>query len=101
MNPETKIENSACKKALQLYGVRSIKLNIKGNVGWPDRMFLIPGGQPLFIEFKKPGEPPRAVQVARKANLEKLGYKVEIYDNVNDALQEIAKALEATRLSKK
>ena len=32
--------------------VMTVKLE---QLGWPDRLVLLPGGRTLFIEFKKPG----------------------------------------------
>lgn len=45
---ESKIEQKVCRDALRM-GVRNLKLNVTGQTGWPDRMFLIPGGRALFI----------------------------------------------------
>jgi uncharacterized protein YyaL (SSP411 family) len=97
---ESSIEIKVCNKAFGL-GVRGIKLNIKSSTGWPDRMFLIPGGRPLFIEFKKPGEKPTKKQLHIHTLLRELGYQVEVHDDATTAVQAIAKALEAARLSEK
>jgi len=51
---EASIESSAVTKIKKL-GVLSRKMNGMGFRGWPDRLFLIPGGCPVFIEFKRPG----------------------------------------------
>ena len=48
---ESKVERTACKKIRELLGIESTKLNVRGETGLPDRLFWIPGGRPLFIEF--------------------------------------------------
>jgi hypothetical protein len=95
---EQTIEDKVTKRALKELGVISIKLNLHGNNGWPDRMFLIPGGKPLFIEFKRPDEEPRSLQSYIHKVLAVLGYQIEVHDDVICALQSIARALEAARL---
>src|SRR5690606_14277269 len=52
------VERPAARRALQELGVFSIKIAAAQETGYPDRLFLIPGGRPLFIEFKRPGERP-------------------------------------------
>jgi len=39
---ESSIEAAACKKIKAELGVDSLKLNLRGNRGWPDRLFFIP-----------------------------------------------------------
>ena len=65
---EATCENAVVAGAEAL-GVPSIKLNLKGNRGWPDREFWIPGGRPLLIEFKLPGEEPDPLQAHRHDTL--------------------------------
>jgi hypothetical protein len=83
---EAVIEQYVVDYVLVRWRVRSIKLNLQGNNHWPDRQFFIPGGKPLFIEFKRLGEvatPPQ--QLIHKA-LRYHGYKVEVHDNRRTAL---------------
>ena len=94
---EAAIERSVCQQAVHKFGVPNIKL---GQDGWPDRQFLIPGGQPFFIEFKAPGGKLSARQVARVKWLRSAGYQVEVHDETATALRSIARAVEAARLSK-
>lgn len=68
-------------------------------VGWPDFLFLIPGGNPLFIEFKASGKRPTAMQARRIAQLRNLGYEVTVCDNPEDARAAILGAMETARLS--
>ena len=88
---ETSIEDWVVKQAGDL-GIPCLKLNLKGNRGWPDRIFLIPGGRPLFIEFKRPGEEPEPLQLHRHRILRKLGYDIEVHDERQAALDAVRHA---------
>lgn len=90
---EASIEQSACTAVLARFGVESRKLTTPGHSGTMDRMFLIPGGRPLLIEFKKPGEQPRPLQLAEHALWKKLGYDVEVHDTVEGAVEAVRRAL--------
>jgi hypothetical protein len=90
-----------CKKL----NIRHNKMNTRGHNHLPDRIYWIPGGRPFFIEYKRPGEEPRAAQVRKCKDFEELGYDVEIHDNADHAkiaiLERIERAtVEAPRLSK-
>lgn len=97
---ESSVEREACSRAESELGVRNTKFVTPGDTGWPDRIFWIKGGRPLLIEFKRPGEEPRPKQEYNIGILKKLGYNVEVHDNVERALCSIARALEAGKLSK-
>lgn len=96
---EVSIEESAVASAEILLGVVSIKLTLRGNVGWPDRIFFIPGGRPFLIEFKRPNEHPTARQAMIHRALRKLGYDIEVHDDAAFALQAIRGRVEAAQLS--
>ena len=49
--------------------------------GVPDRIILMPGGHVAFAELKAPGKKPRLLQLTRKAQLERLGFRVFIIDS--------------------
>jgi hypothetical protein len=89
---ENPIENKVASIAKAM-GVPSLKLNLTGNRGWPDRLFLVPGGRPLFIEFKRPGDDLRPLQQHRKETLQGLGYDAEAHDEVKAAVQAIKDAI--------
>jgi len=80
-------------------GIHSIKLDVSGHNGHPDRLFFIPGGRPLLIEFKRPGEEvePGSVQEYVIESLVKLGYNVQTHDSAEEALAAIQKAVEEAR----
>jgi uncharacterized protein YyaL (SSP411 family) len=93
---EVDIEQKACVEIKKL-GIRNIKINTKTETGWPDRMFLIPGGKPLFIEFKLPGKELKPKQEYIHGILHNLGYSVETHDSVDGAVSAVSRALEAAR----
>ena len=41
----------------------------------------MPGGHVAFAELKAPGKKPRPLQLTRRAQLERLGFRVFIIDN--------------------
>lgn len=97
---ESKIEQHACELAWKHLGIIGSKLVTPGDTGYPDRIFWIPGGRPLLIEFKRPGEEPRPKQEYIQNQLRKLGYQVEVHDNAIRAFQSVINAVESSRLPK-
>lgn len=93
------IEKPVQRRALVELLVPCIPLKlIEGSeTGWPDGIFLIPGGRPLFIEFKWPGEEPEPKQIYMHTLLRNLGYDVEVHDNVEEALAAIRTRAETGR----
>ncbi len=52
--------------------------------GWdgvPDRIVLLPYGKIGFVELKSPGKKMRPLQIRRKKQLERLGFKVWCVDS--------------------
>jgi len=80
---EKSVEKWTCDRAAFL-GCACLKLNVKGRVGWPDRLFLF-RGKVLFIEFKRLGENPTLIQQYVHAEIRAHGVSVEVVDNVGDA----------------
>ncbi len=68
-------------RAIQKLGGLCPKWVSPGWDGVPDRIILLPGGHIAFAELKAPREKPRPLQVRRKAQLERLGFKVYIIDS--------------------
>jgi len=95
---EKHIERSTCERVLVELGVASAKLTTPGRRGFPDRIFWIPGGKPLMIEFKRPGEEPRPLQSHIHALLKQLGYHVEVHDDEEAAFKSVEQALGAARI---
>ena len=73
-NLESRVERKVCRDAEKL-GVPNVKIKMPG---WPDRLFIIIGGRPLFIEFKSQSgeEELMPLQDYWCGKLEKLGYDV-------------------------
>ena len=94
---ESSIERKVCKWAEDERGIRNIKVKADGKRGYPDRLFFIPGGKPLFIEFKKPGEVAGPLQKYIHRILRKLGYEVKVCDSEEKAKKEITRVLKISR----
>ena len=93
--PEAKVRDPSITYAHKL-GIRTIRMYFGPGIqtGWPDDMYLIPGGRPLFIEFKAPGNIPTPKQEEKIRILEEAGYDVTWCDNRADAKTAIIKAME-------
>lgn len=61
--------------------------------GIPDRMVCLPGGKIAFIELKAPGKKPRPLQQVRHNELEALGQKVFVIDDINQ-VEEVLNAIQ-------
>lgn len=55
--------------------------------GWPDRQIFLGIGYSFFIEFKRPGEKPSALQLWVHQLLKEKGYNVYVCDNVEEAIR--------------
>lgn len=49
--------------------------------GLPDRMYLLPGGRALFVEFKSTGKKPTRIQEHIIGRIQKLGFTVLVVDS--------------------
>ena len=96
---ESSIERKVVYAAAHDLGVYSAKMGTNVSTGWPDRMFFIPGGRPLFIEFKRPGGKVSPKQQYIHERLRGWGYKVEVHDSTDDALSSICREVDAARVS--
>jgi hypothetical protein len=90
---EGSLSKRVCDDAKKHYGLRSLQLNLRQDAGWPDRVYLIPGGRPLFLEFKRAGEDARPLQAHHIELLRGLGYDVWVADTYEDAMAIIDEAL--------
>lgn len=99
---ESSLEKSVVKWA-KCRGVDSIKMEISSYVGLPDRLFLIPGGRPLFMELKRPGDTKglRAIQRERINDLKHKGYDAVVCDNKDEAIFQLERRLDTARLSER
>lgn len=92
---EAPIEEWVVAEAESTLGLTSIKLNLRGNRAWPDRLFFVPGGRPVLIEFKRPGDVPRPLQAHRHEQLRRWGYDVISTDDRDAAILHLTRAVEA------
>lgn len=79
---EKYIEQKLVKEVKKINGL-ALKFVSPGVNGVPDRIVLLPKGKMAFIELKAPGKKMRPLQIKRKEQLEKLGFKVYLIDNLN------------------
>lgn len=82
------------KSWARAHDLLTLKLNLQGNTGWPDRVFLYRGRQ-VFIELKRPGHDLKRNQPARIEELVSRGFTVGVFDELRSATS----LLEATLLS--
>ena len=65
-----------------------------GEKGMPDRIFYTPGGKPVLVEFKKPNQSARKLQKYYHDRLMKLGFCVQLFDNVEDTVEFITNKMD-------
>ena len=73
---ENPIRDQARARARDELGIPSLLLELRHDRGWPDVVFLVHGGRPVLMEFKRPGEPLEPLQAYRADQLRKLNYRV-------------------------
>jgi len=76
-----------------------IKLSAIGRRGWPDRLFLWEGANVLFVEFKRPGEEPRKMQLYVHRILRKMGFEVQVHDDIDTAVEFIKARIHASTIA--
>ena len=70
--------------------VKNKKLKALSSAGWPDRMFLIKGGKPLFIEFKTLQGILSPLQEVTIDELIELEYNVKVCRDVSSTIREVS-----------
>lgn len=63
-------------------GGMAVKLLSQFIKGLPDRMFLLPGGVVVFVEFKSTGKKPTKIQSYLHTKMQALGFLVYVVDSV-------------------
>lgn len=63
-----------------------IKLLCDQLIGLPDRLCLFPNHKMAFVETKTTGQKPRRIQAYMHKKLRALGFRVEVIDSVEDAI---------------
>ena len=91
---ESQVERAFVRQVKRLgLGIKTLKLNLQGTVGWPDRLLICPGGVTLFVEFKRPGNDLKPMQEHRADQLRELGHHVRCFDNLEAAMIYVRRAL--------
>lgn len=77
-------------------GINGAVVKFEGAKGWPD--LVIPFGDlenhhTIWVEFKRPGEKPRPMQVHIHKMLRAMGADVRVYDNWHVAMGEVTQAI--------
>ena len=95
---ESSIEKKVVKWA-NARGVDSLKIETSSRVGFPDRMFFVDGGKPLFIEFKKSGKVATKKQAQVIRDLLLKSYDAIVCDDAGDAIVHLERRMESARVS--
>lgn len=78
---EREVEKKLVEKVKATGGL-ALKFVSPGWDGAPDRIVLLPSGNMAFVELKAPGKAMRLLQMRRKKQLERLGFKVLCVDDM-------------------
>jgi hypothetical protein len=94
---------AAAQRYAKKAGIVSIRMVFRAgpSAGWPDFLYLIPGGRPLFIEYKAPGGKPTPLQSHKIETLKDLGYDVELCDSADKAIQALTARMGSAPVSGK
>jgi len=87
-----------CNRVAKSMGLEQVKMNPMYSAGWPDRMYLVPGGRPLMIEYKVPGKSTSALQDVRIKYLKENGYDVHVIDTKEEGIALIRSRMAANRV---
>lgn len=68
-------------KRVKAAGGHALKFASDTEIGYPDRLVLMPGGKAYWVEMKSTGEKPRLIQKIRHDELRKLGFEVHVISN--------------------
>lgn len=71
-------------KEVESNGGMAIKLLSQFINGLPDRLYLLPGGTAVFVEFKSTGEEPRPLQRVVMRRIKRLGFEVHVVSNLEE-----------------
>lgn len=93
LRPTENVAEHAVVSWAEKQGIEQTKLNLMGNRGWPDRCFWLSCGRPVVIEFKRLGEEPRKLQIAKIKTLKRLGYDVHCVDRKEEGIRILQNAI--------
>lgn len=69
--------STQCKKR----GLLSLKLHMRFNRGWPDRLVILPDNRILWVELKRPGGTTSPLQDKLHKDLQTRGHVVHVIDS--------------------
>lgn len=69
-------------KAVCKIGGKALKFYSHLDIGYPDRIVLLPKGQIAWAEMKSTGKKPTKIQTRRHAELRAMGFKVYVIDSI-------------------
>ena len=81
---EKKIEQALCKRVKELGGLCD-KFKSPGKRAVPDRVVTLPNNRIIFVELKRPGEEPTALQLKDHKKRRALGCDVRVIDSLEGA----------------
>lgn len=79
-----RIVERALRRAVEARGGLCPKFTSPGWRGAPDRIVLLPGAPAAFVEVKRPGERPTALQRYRAEEMRRAGALVHTLDRIED-----------------
>lgn len=71
-------------KEIERNGGMAIKLLSQFINGLPDRLYLLPGGTAVFVEFKSAGKKPTVLQGLVMQRIKRLGFEVHVVSNLEE-----------------
>ena len=80
MESEKVIEAYLVRKVKAMGGL-CLKFSSQTDIGYPDRIVLLPGGKTVWVELKSKGGKPRRIQELRMESLTALGFEVHVADS--------------------
>ena len=87
-----KILEKNLREMVKNVGGHALKFASHTEIGYPDRLVLMPQGKCYWVELKSEKEKPRLVQRLRHEELRNLGFSIYVIDNtlkLNNFIQTI------------
>lgn len=78
-------------------GLECLKFEPPGEDGWPDRQVILPDRAVCWVELKREGEEPTALQGQRMAWLNGIGHDAAWFDDADEALEFVRDCLARCR----
>lgn len=69
-----------------------VLLKLQMSRGWPDRILMMPGGKLVFVELKRPGKNPTALQAWVHGQIRGLGFRCLVIRTIKEMQLEVDRA---------